>query len=412
MHAKSLIFCFAEHTQWRKTDRNSPAPHPPPPTHQAIMGTSAAETVSAVGSVFVGQSESPLLIKPFIGDMTKSEIHAIMTGGFACVAGSVLAAYISLGVSAEHLIAASVMAAPCGLACTKIVYPETEKSKTARGEDFEVPRGDHDNILQAAAAGASESIPLMLNVGAMLIAFLSLLEFVNQILHSLGGCIGVPGLSVEMVCQYLFLPFAYLLGVQGHDALLVCLMFSRLHAARRIPPPPIASLPHSRRYAHMWLHAVFYATVINLRAGEYTLPSQCSDPVHLPTLALQQVAQLVGKKIILNEFVGYTDLAVFLENRKCGRDPQISERAEVIATYAMCGFANLSSIGIQLGTLTPLAPHRALDFSRIVMSAMLTGAVVSFLTANIAGFLFQPSGIVYAPPYPASCYPDGTAPVS
>lgn len=302
---------------------------------QIIIGTSAAETLSAAGNIFVGQTEAPLLVKPFIGDMTKSEIHAVMTGGFATVAGGVMAAFIGMGVSAEHLMAASVMAAPGALAMSKLSYPETEQSKTAQGTDFEVPRGNADSVLEAAANGAADSVPLMLNVGAMLIAFLSLLEAVNQILHSIGGCFGLPTLSVEWICQYLFLPFAYLLGVQGDDAL--------------------------------------------------------------------QVATLVGKKMILNEFVGYTALSELLTNRKCGREPQMSERAEVISTYAMCGFANFSSIGIQLGGLTPLAPHRARDFSHLVFRAMLTGTTVSFMTANIAGFLYEPSGIEYGPPYPDTC---------
>lgn len=119
----------------------------------------------------------------------------------------------------------------------------------------------------------------------------------------------------------------------------------------------------------------------------------------------QQVAQLIGKKMILNEFVGYTDLSILLSNRKCGLEPHMSERAEVISTYAMCGFANFSSIGIQLGGLTPLAPHRARDFSKLVFRAMITGTCTSFLTANIAGFLYEPSGIVYEPPYAESCAP-------
>lgn len=132
-----------------------------------------------------------------------------------------LAAFIGMGVSAEHLMAASVMAAPCALAMSKLSYPETEQSKTAKGTKFSVPRGNADSVLEAAATGASESVPLMLNVVAMLIAFLSLLKAINLLLGSLGGCIGVPQLSVEWLCQYLFLPFAYLLGVQGEDALLV-----------------------------------------------------------------------------------------------------------------------------------------------------------------------------------------------
>lgn len=302
---------------------------------QIIIGTSAAETLSAAGNIFIGQTEAPLLIKPFLPDMTKSELHAVMTGGFATVAGGVMAAFIGMGVSAEHLMAASVMAAPCTLALTKLGYPETEESKTAQGTKFEVPRGNANGVLEAAANGASESIPLMLNVGAMLIAFLSLLECINQILHSLGSCFGVPQLSVDLICQYLFLPFAYLLGVSGNDALLV--------------------------------------------------------------------AQLIGKKLIINEFVGYSSLSVLIENRKCGREPQMSERAEVISTYAMCGFANLSSIGIQLGGLTPLAPHRAKDLASLVVRAMLTGATVSFLTACVAGFLYEPTGVTYEPPYPEHC---------
>ena len=153
-----------------------------------------------------------------------------------------MAAFIGMGVSAEHLMAASVMAAPAALASSKLSFPETEESKTARGTEFEIPRGDADNVLQAAANGASESIPLMLNVGAMLIAFLSLLECINQILHSLGSCFGVPQLSVDWITQYLFLPFAYLLGAQGDDALKVrggfCFLCRPLRSKTQASSPP------------------------------------------------------------------------------------------------------------------------------------------------------------------------------
>ncbi|XP_066491550.1 sodium/nucleoside cotransporter 2-like [Tiliqua scincoides] len=300
---------------------------------QITMGTAATESLSVVGNIFVGMTEAPLLIRPYLPDMTRSEVHAVMTGGFATIAGSVMGAYISFGIDASSLIAASVMAAPCALAMAKLVYPEVEESKFRSREGVKIACGEEQNVLEAAGNGAAVSVGLVANIAANLIAFLAVLAFINAILAWLGGMVNVPELSFQMICSYVLVPVAFLLGASWEDAPLV--------------------------------------------------------------------AEMLGIKIFLNEFVAYQQLSTYKERRLAGlpewdgtHKQWISVRAEIITTYALCGFANLSSVGIMLGGLTSMAPQRKGEFSSIVVRALFTGACVSMLNACLAGILHVPRGEV------------------
>ncbi|XP_063969855.1 solute carrier family 28 member 3-like isoform X1 [Lytechinus pictus] len=293
---------------------------------QRTMRTSASESLNAAGNIFIGQTEAPLLIRPFLKDMTRSEIHAVMTGGFATIAGSVLGAYVLSGISAAHLVSASVMSAPAALAVSKLFYPETEKSKTANSDNLTIEKGTERNFIEAAASGASTAIPLVLNIAANLVAFISLLALVNALLSYFGGLVGYPQLTFEVICSYVFMPVAFIMGVEWADCRLV--------------------------------------------------------------------AELIGIKTFVNEFVAYDKLATFIDNRETGAGPTLSERSEVIATYALCGFANISSIGVQLGGLAPLAPSRKPDLAAVVIRALIAGTAACFMTACIAGVLYVPEEVI------------------
>ncbi len=274
------------------------------------MKTSGAESFSCAANIFVGQTEAPLVIKPYLPTLTMSELHAVMTGGFATIAGGVMAAYISLGIPPEHLIAASVMSAPAALAMAKIFYPETARSETIGKIEIEV-KSNYTNALDAITTGALDGLKLALNVGAMLIAFLSLLALVNGVLGWMGGQLGFERLSMEWILSYLMFPFAWLMGI------------------------PLAD---------------------------------CS-----------QVGILLGKKVILNEFIAYLDLQKMI--------PTLSERTTIIMTYALCGFSNLGSIGIQIGGLSAIAPARQQDLALLGLRAMIAGSLACFMTACVTGIL-------------------------
>ncbi|XP_007479287.2 sodium/nucleoside cotransporter 1 [Monodelphis domestica] len=298
---------------------------------QVTMGTTATETLSVAGNIFVSQTESPLLIRPYLEDMTLSEIHVVMTGGYATIAGSLLGAYISFGIDAASLIAASVMAAPCALALSKLVYPEVEKSKFQNKEGVKLSYGEAQNLLEATTSGAAISIGVIANIAANLIAFLAVLAFINAALSWLGEMVDIQELSFQLICSYILRPVAFMLGVDWADC-------------------PI-------------------------------------------------VAELLGIKLFLNEFVAYQELSGYKNRRLAGveewigdKKQWISIRAEIITTFALCGFANFSSIGIMLGGLTSMVPHRKSEFSKIVMSALLTGACVSLVNACVAGILYVPRG--------------------
>jgi concentrative nucleoside transporter, CNT family len=276
------------------------------------MKTSGAETLSCAANIFIGQTEAPLLIKPYIATMTLSELHAVMTGGFATIAGGVMAAYISFGVPAQHLIAASVMSAPAALAISKLLYPETEKSLTAGDVKIKVEQV-YTNAVDAVASGASDGLKLAANVAAMLIAFLGLLAFFNALLGWFGGLISLPQLSLEWMFSYLMAPIAWLMGVPWAD---------------------------------------------------------CG-----------QVGVILGKKTVLNEFIAYLDLMELVKKQA------ISERSQIISTYALCGFSNIGSIGIQIGGIGAIAPLRQGDLARLGVRAMIAGSLACFMTACIAGML-------------------------
>jgi CNT family concentrative nucleoside transporter len=277
-----------------------------------LMGTSGAESLSASGNIFVGQTEAPLLVRPYVKDMTMSELMAVMTGGFATIAGGVLAAYVGMGVSAGHLISASVMSAPAALVMAKLMFPETEESVTAGDVRVEV-KTPYVNVIDAAAEGAGAGLKLALNVGAMLLAFISLIAVINALLAWLGGLFGWEVLSLEWLLGWIFRPLAWLMGVPWHEA------------------------------------------------GE--------------------VGSLLGIKTVVNEFVGYLQLQ---EMREAGA---LSERSEVIATYALCGFSNFSSIAIQIGGIGGIAPERKHDLAKLGLRAMVAGSLACFQTATIAGLL-------------------------
>jgi CNT family concentrative nucleoside transporter len=279
------------------------------------MKTSGAETLSAAANIFVGQTEAPLVVRPYIEKMTASELHCIMTGGFANVAGGVLAAYVAMLAHvlpdiAGHLIAASVMSAPASLVFAKLLVPETEHAATAGDLGIRMEKIDANSI-DAAARGASEGLQLALNVAAMLISFLALVALVNAGIGWAGGALGAPGLTLERLAGYIFWPMAWILGVPA---------------------------------------------------------SECAA-----------VGQLLGVKTILNEFVAYLQLRDMAGG--------LSHRSLVIASYALCGFANLGSIGIQLGGIGALAPGRRSDLARLGLRAMCAGALSTFLCANVAGIL-------------------------
>mgnify|MGYP000707237338 CR=1 FL=1 len=275
-----------------------------------VMGTSGAESLSAAANIFAGQTEAPLTVKPYINDMTNSELMALMTGGMATVAGGVLAAYVGFGIDAGHLLAASVMSAPAALVCAKLLVPETEISKTAGKVEIEFEK-DTVNMIDAAASGAAEGLKLALNVGAMLLAFVALIALFNGLISLVGGVFGYPGLSFELIMGYLFAPVAFIMGVPWHE---------------------------------------------------------CT-----------KVGILLAKKLVLNEFVAYLDLKQMIGT--------LSERSVIISTYALCGFANFSSIAIQIGGIGTMAPNRTKDLSKLGMKSLLGGTLACLMTATIAGIL-------------------------
>ena len=276
---------------------------------QLTLGTSGSETLSVAGNIFLGQTESPLMVRPFVNKMTKSELMAVMTGGFATVSGGVLAIYVSwlsdIQGIAGHLLAASVMSAPAALVVAKIIYPETEESQTMGDVNVNIEQ-TNINAMEALSNGATDGLKLAANIAAMLIAFISFVAMINYFLS-------FAGTSMEEIFGIIFRPLAWTMGVPWNEA--------------------------------------------------------------------QLVGMLMGKKIVLTELVAYGDLQNLI------RDGMISERSAIISTYALCGFSNFASIGIQLGGIGAMAPDRKKDLAKLVTKAMLGGAIASWLTATIAGLL-------------------------
>ncbi|XP_077992104.1 solute carrier family 28 member 3-like [Glandiceps talaboti] len=291
---------------------------------QYTMGTSGAESLCAAANVFVGMTTAPLVVKPYLKDMTASEIHAVLTSGYATIAGSVLGAYISFGISASHLLSASIISAPAALAVSKIFYPEDGRPKTLTNKTIYVPKSTEKNVVEAAANGAADGMKICANITAQLIAIISTLAFVNAFLSWIGGMVDHPDLSFQLICRYLLYPVAWLMGVDSED---------------------------------------------------------CSN-----------VAELIGIKTFLNEFVAYRQLADYINNRELGVGPTISVRSEVITTYALCGFSNLGGIGIFIAVFGPLIPERRAEIALLTIRSLLAGSVACLLTACVAGVLYNDAG--------------------
>ncbi|CDF58767.1 NupC/NupG family nucleoside CNT transporter [Thermobrachium celere] len=277
-----------------------------------ILGTSGAESLSNTANIFLGQTEAPLLIKPYVKDMTRSELLTIMVGGMATVAGGVMAGYIAMGIDAGHLIAASLMAAPASLMISKIMLPETEEPKTKGKVDMEFEKMDA-NVIDAAARGAAEGLHLSLNVGAMLIAFVSLIALLNYITAKVGLLIGIQGLSLEWILGRLFAPITFIIGVPFKDII--------------------------------------------------------------------QAGSLLGQKIVINEFFAFANLAELVKSGA------LDKRTITLLTYALCGFANIGSIAVQIGGIGGIAPERRSDIAKLGVRALIGGTLVGLLNAAIAGIL-------------------------
>ncbi|GEK73497.1 MULTISPECIES: NupC/NupG family nucleoside CNT transporter [Halomonas] len=290
---------------------------------QKALGTSRTESLSATANIFVGQTEAPLVVRPFIARMTQSQLFAVMCGGLASVAGSVLAGYAALGIPMEYLVAASFMAAPGGLLFAKLLLPETETpedSVSAAEERLDEEENHPTNVLDAAASGASSGLMLAANVGAMLLAFIGLIALVNGILGGIGGWFGMESLSLELLLGWLFSPLAFLLGVPWSEATL---------------------------------------------AGSF-----------------------IGQKLVVNEFVAYINLAPYLDGEQmvAATGEALSDHSAAILSFALCGFANLSSIAILLGGLGSIAPSRRHDIARLGIKAVLAGTLSNLMSATLAGF--------------------------
>ena len=276
---------------------------------QKTMGTSGSETLCISANIFVGQTEAPLMVRPFISQMTKSELMAVMTGGFATVAGGILAIYVmwlaDIPGIAGHLLAASVMSAPGALVMAKIIYPETETSETMGDLKITIDK-KNTNAMEALGDGATIGLKLAANVGAMLVAFVSLVAMINYLL-------GFAGTSMETILGFIFKPLAWTMGVPWSEA--------------------------------------------------------------------GTLGTLMGEKIVFTELIAYGHLKELMSSGA------ISDRTAIIASYALCGFANFGSIGIQLGGIGGMAPERKKDLAKLVTKAMIGGALASWLTATIAGLL-------------------------
>jgi CNT family concentrative nucleoside transporter len=301
------------------------------------IGTSGAETLSCSANVFVGQTEAPLLIRPFLEGMTKSELLTIMVGGFATIAGGVLAGYIAMGVPAGHLVAATVMSAPAALVLGKIIYPEKEHSETAG--DVTLPDVSvGGNAIEAASNGITDGLKLAVNVGAMLLGFIALIAVIDVLLNFLDSIIDGRWLGG---------------AVRNYDA---------------TGMSPIAS-----EYEGVFPGSLqtLFGTVLRPLAWLMGVPWEDAA----------EVGNLLGVKLSLNEFVSYGTLGAYIQGGVIG------ERAIIISTYALCGFANFSSIGIQIGGISALAPSRKSDLAKVGLRAMFGGALASWTTATIAGML-------------------------
>lgn len=275
-----------------------------------LLRVSGAESLAVAANIFIGQTEAPIIIAPYIRRMTMSELLTMMTGGMAHISGAVLLAYAAMGIPANYLITASVMAAPATIVIAKLLRPEVDQPETAGAVKVKVER-EHANIIEAAAGGAGQGMQLAINIVAMLVAFIALVSLFNGLLGWVGALAGMPDLSLQWLFSKVLWPLAWVMGVPAAD---------------------------------------------------------CGT-----------VARLIGFKTVLNEFVAYAEMSkVAVWN---------SEKARLIASFALCGFANFSSIGIQIGGIGGLAPERKGDIARLGLWALLGGSLATFMSATIAGIL-------------------------
>jgi len=278
---------------------------------QKFLGTSRVESLAATGNIFLSQGESPLLVKPFLPKMTRSELFAVMTGGMASVAGSVLGGYAGLGVELKYLIAASFMAAPGSLLMAKLLVPEQET--VTEDADVVMAKSEHSNAIDALAAGAMNGMKVAVAIGTMLIAFVSVIAMVNAGLEMVGNWVNIENLTLQSVLGYIFAPLAFMIGVPEHEMLV---------------------------------------------AGSF-----------------------IGQKMILNEFVAFMDFAAVKET--------ISEHSQVIITFALCGFANIGSIAIQIGSIGVMAPERRSDVANLGFKAVLAATLANLMSAALAGIFIS-----------------------
>ncbi|WP_426370089.1 NupC/NupG family nucleoside CNT transporter [Pseudocolwellia sp. HL-MZ7] len=279
---------------------------------QKLLHTSKSESLSATANIFVGQTEAPLIVRPYISKMSQSELFAIMVGGLASVAGSIMAGYAGLGIDLKYLIAASFMAAPGGLLMAKIIIPETEKLHT-ENNDNEIEELAEDekpvNVIDAAATGATSGLKLAVNVGAMLLAFIALIALLNMLIGGIGSIFGYDHITIEWMLGYIFAPIAYVIGVPANEM---------------------------------------------LQAGSF-----------------------IGQKVVVNEFFSYVNFVEVKDSLSVG--------TQAIVTFALCGFANLSSIAILLGGIGSMAPNRRPDIAKLGLKAMIAATLANLMSAAIAG---------------------------
>lgn len=275
---------------------------------QKLLCTSKPESMSAAANIFVGQTEAPLIIKPFLPKMTRSELFAVMVGGLASIAGSIMAGYAGLGVELKYLLAASFMAAPGGLLMAKLLEPETQQANNEL-TDVKADNEEYANVLDAAASGAASGMKLAVNVGAMLLAFIALIALLNGLLGYVGGIFGYDQLSIQYLLGYLFMPIAWLIGIPFDEAFL---------------------------------------------AGSF-----------------------IGQKVVVNEFVAYLDFVKY--------SAELSAQTQAIVTFALCGFANLSSIAILLGGVGALAPTRRKEIAQLGLKAVFAATLANLMSAALAG---------------------------
>ena len=301
---------------------------------QKTLGTSGPESMAAAANVLVGHTEAPLVIRPYVEGMTRSELNALMVGGFATISGSLMAIFVANGISAGHLLTASLISAPAALVIAKILQPETETSQPDKDAIAFEPEDRPTNVIEAAAVGASDGLKLALNITAMLIAFLALLAMVNALVMGIGELLQMIAnqfyadpidiqWSLNGLFAWLFYPLAWVMGIAAEDCGV---------------------------------------------AGE-----------------------LLGKKVVVNEFIAYNDLSSIINGNVVDADGvtvTLSERSRVILTYALCGFSNFGAIGIQIGGIGPLAPSRRSDLAQLGLRAMFGGMLAACMTACMAGIMY------------------------